>query len=188
MAGELSFKSREDWRRWLEENHQGSSGATLLIYKKNASKRGLSYIEALEEAIAFGWIDSVLHRLDDEKHTIKFTPRKNSSVWSKLNKDRAERLIKEGRMTPAGYAAVEEAKKRGLWDAAYTNKKKERMIPELKKELMKDKTAWKNFNEFANSYRNMYIGWVRDAKTKETKERRIREVVERSIIKKKPGI
>jgi uncharacterized protein YdeI (YjbR/CyaY-like superfamily) len=184
----LYFKDKGEWTSWLEKNHSSSNGVLLIFYKKHAGKKGVSYVEALEEAIRFGWIDSILRRIDDEKHSINFTPRKHSSVWSKKNKDTAERLIKENKMAPAGYAAIEEAKKRGLWDTAYTNKTKERMPTDLKKALMKNKLAWTNFCEYANTYRNMYVGWVKNAKTDETRMRRINEVVERSLLKKKPGI
>jgi len=91
-------------------------------------------------------------------------------------------------MTAAGLARIEEAKKSGLWDAAYTNKKKERMPPDLKAALQHKPGAWKNFQEYANSYRNMYIGWIKSAKMEETKKRRIKEVVERAQKKKKPGV
>jgi len=119
---------------------------------------------------------------------IKFTPRRIGSVWSKINREKAERLIRAGRMSAAGLARIEEAKKSGLWDAAYTNKKKDRMPPDLKAALVQDKTAWDNFRKFANSYRNMYIGWVKGAKTEETRKRRMKEVVARSLKNKKPGI
>jgi uncharacterized protein YdeI (YjbR/CyaY-like superfamily) len=184
----LYFRDKKQWSAWLEKNHSISSGVLLIFYKKHTGKKGISYVEALEEAIRFGWIDSTLRRIDDEKHSINFTPRKHSSVWSKKNKDTAERMIKEDRMAPAGYAAIEEAKKRGLWEAAYTNKTKERMPSDLKKALLRDNKAWSNFNEFANTYRNMYIGWVKNAKTEETRKKRINDVVNRSLIKKKPGI
>ena len=184
----LFFGGRGEWSRWLEENHLSSGGVLLLFYKRHVGKRGISYSEALEEALRFGWIDSVLRRIDGEKHSIKFTPRKKGSVWSKKNRDTAERLIKEDRMTSAGYAVIDEAKKRGLWDKAYTNKKRDRMQSDLKKALLENKVAWKNFNGFANSYRNMYVGWVVNAKREETRLRRIKEVVSRSFMNKKPGI
>ena len=97
-------------------------------------------------------------------------------------------MIKLGKMTEAGIEKIKIAKKQGLWDSAYTNLKKEKLPSDLKKALLEEKLAWKNFNNFANSYRNSYIGWVRDAKTDITRKRRIDMVVKRSILNKKPGI
>jgi len=97
-------------------------------------------------------------------------------------------MIDLGKMTQAGLEKIEEAKKHGLWDTAYTNKLRERIPLDLKKALLADNTAWDNFQHFANSYRNMYCGWVKSAKTNETRKRRIAQVVERSRNNKKPGV
>ena len=183
----LYFEDVKEWREWLRKNHAREKEAVLLHHRKGKGK-SISHAEATEEALCFGWIDSVLRKLDDESFCLRYTPRKKNSLWSKVNKDKAERLIKEGRMEKAGFAEIEKAKKNGLWQKAYTNKKKERMVPELKKELMKNKKAWENFCGFANSYRNMYLGWIKGAKTEETRKRRIAEVVKRSALGKKPGI
>ena len=129
-----------------------------------------------------------MRSIDEEKFILKYTPRKTKSVWSKLNKDKAEKLIKLGKMTDAGLVKIEEAKKNGLWYAAYTNKDREDIPEDLDKALLQNKEAWNNFHNFANSYWNMYIGWVNSAKTEETRRRRITEVVKRSSLNKKPGI
>ena len=110
------------------------------------------------------------------------------SVWPKLNKEKAEKLIKLGKMTDAGLIKIEEAKRNGFWDTAYTNKDRDKIPEDLNKALLQNKDAWNNFNNFANSYWNMYIGWVNSAKTEETRKRRIAEVVKRSALNKKPGI
>ena len=141
--------------------------------------------ESVEEAICFGWIDGKLKRLDAERFMLRFSPRRANSVWSKINKERAERLMKSGRMTAAGLVKIEEAKKSGFWDNAYTNKTKEAIPLDLKEALMKDKKAWGNFQNFANSYRNMYIGWVNNAKTTETRVKRIQKIVQQSLHNKK---
>jgi uncharacterized protein YdeI (YjbR/CyaY-like superfamily) len=141
--------------------------------------------EAVEEALCFGWIDGKLKRIDDEKHALRFSPRRGNSVWSKINRERAERLIASGRMTRAGLAKIQEAKRSGRWDSAYTSKIGERMPLDLKKALMEDRRAWDDFQGFANTYRNMYIGWVNDAKTDGTRRKRIRKVVEQSLQNKK---
>ena len=108
-----------------------------------------------------------------------------NSVWSKINKERAERLIKSGRITDAGLAKIEAAKKSGWWDKAYTNKIMDEIPADLEQALKKEKRAWENFQKFANSYRNMYVGWVNGAKTAETRQKRIRKVVEQATKNRK---
>ncbi|MFC2003938.1 YdeI family protein [Chloroflexota bacterium] len=192
MAMEISeallFSHSIQWREWLEQNHDREKGVWLIHYKKDSGKGSISYNDALEEALCFGWIDSIMRSIDEEKFVLKYTPRKTKSVWSKLNKDKAEKLIKLGKMTDAGLVKIEEAKKNGLWDAAYTNKDRDNIPEDLDKALLQNKDAWNNFHNFANSYWNMYIGWVNNAKTEETRKRRIAEVVKRSSLNKKPGI
>jgi uncharacterized protein YdeI (YjbR/CyaY-like superfamily) len=118
---------------------------------------------------------------------LRFSPRKAKSVWSKINKEKAELLIAQGKMTNAGLAKIKEAKKNGLWEAAYTNKKKDAIPDDLEVALSQNDSAWHNFHRFANSYRNMYIGWIISAKTEETRKKRIVEVVKRSALNIKPG-
>ena len=183
----LYFKNSDEWRTWLERNHGKEHEIWLIHYKKHSGKTGISYYEALDEALCFGWIDSRMKSIDDERFILRYSPRKAKSVWSKLNKERAERLIETGRMTGAGLASIEEAKRSGSWDNAYTGRKKERMPADLKKALMEDENAWNNFTNFANSYRNNYIGWINGAKTEKTRDRRVAEVVKRAILNKKPG-
>jgi uncharacterized protein YdeI (YjbR/CyaY-like superfamily) len=116
---------------------------------------------------------------------LRFSPRKPNSVWSKINKERAEQLIASGQMSSAGLATVKEAKKNGAWDKAYTNITLDAMPTDLKDALLKEPAAWDNFYQFANSYRNMYVGWVNQAKTAGTREKRIRVVVEQSLKNRK---
>ncbi len=184
----LHFNNSQEWRRWLENNHDTQQEVWLEHYKKNSKKTSINLSDAVQEAICFGWIDSKLVRIDEEKFILKYTPRKKNSVWSKINKERAEKLIESGRMTEAGLSEIEEAKKHGFWASAYTNKKRDRVPSDLKKALMEDRNAWLNFQRFANSYRNMYVGWVSGAKTEETRRKRIAEVIKRSALNKKPGI
>ncbi|MBM3155996.1 MAG: hypothetical protein FJ004_01765 [Chloroflexi bacterium] len=188
LSKALYFKNRDEWRVWLENNHDKEKEAWLVHYKKHSGKTGVSYIEAVEEALCFGWIDSKGKRIDEERFILKYSPRKSKSVWSQNNKEKAEKLIASGRMTDAGLAKIEEAKKSGAWENAYTDRKKQRMPSDLKKALLEDKAVWNNFKSFANSYRNMYIGWVNSTKTEETRKRRIGEVVKRSLLNKKPGV
>jgi uncharacterized protein YdeI (YjbR/CyaY-like superfamily) len=188
LASAKLFKDRNEWRRWLEKNHSIEDGLWLIHYKKKSKKISVSHSNAVEEALCFGWIDSKLKSIDGERYILRYTPRKGKSVWSKINKDAAEKMIELGKMTEAGFEKIKLAKKQGLWDSAYTNLKKERLPSDLKQALLLNKEAWKNFNNFAHSYRNMYIGWVKDAKTDETRKKRINDVVKRSSLNKKPGV
>lgn len=174
------FKNRAEWRKWLRRNHDKSSEIWILTYKKHTGKQCASYEDALEEAICYGWIDSRMRRIDDERHTWRFAPRKPNSIWSMSNRKRAERLIREGRMADPGMAKVDAAKQSGEWDRAYAPSKPPRMPTDLKNALMKDDLAWKNFQAFAKSYRTTYIYWVSAAKREETRRNRIREVVRRA--------
>ena len=184
----LLFKNKDEWRSWLEKNHIIANEVWLIHYKKSLNKNNLNHFDAVEEAICFGWIDSKLKKIDEERFILRYSPRKPRSVWSKINKETAKNMISLGKMMPAGFNTIEEAKKHGFWDTAYTNLVKERLPSDLKKALIMDQTAWNNFQHFANSYRNTYIGWVNNAKTEETRKRRISEVVKRSLHNKKPGI
>ena len=184
----LFFKNRNEWRSWLEKNHNISNEVWLIHFKKSLGKKSLNHFDAVEEALCFGWIDSKLKKIDEEKFILKYSPRKSKSIWSKINKINAEKMISLGKMTQAGFDKIEEAKKQGFWDAAYTNLVKERLPSDLKKALIINKKAWYNFQKFANSYRNMYIGWVKNAKTEKTRKKRISEVVKNSLENKKTGI
>jgi len=184
----LYVKERNEWRKWLEENYNSENEIWLIYYKKHSDKPRIPYDDAVEEALCFGWIDSLFKTIDEEKYMQKYTPRKKNSVWSEYNVKRCEKMIKEGKMTDAGLALIEEAKKNGKWDQAYSTKKIFEMPQDLEIALKKDKTAWANFNNFAASYRNNYIHWVNSAKRKETKNNRIEEVVKRSALNQKPGM
>jgi len=184
----LDFKNIQEWHRWLEKNHDKQAEAWLIIYKKRSKQTGLRYYEALEEALCFGWIDGKMKSIDRERFTLRFSTRKAKSVWSKINKDQAEQLIAQGRMASAGLAKIQEAKRNGAWDAAYTNKTRDEIPTDLKKALKENPIAWNNFNDLANSYQNMYVGWVVGAKTEETRKKRIVEVLRRSALNKKPGM
>ena len=188
LSKALDFKDGQEWRQWLQLNHDVENDALLLIYKKRSTKAGISYDKALEEALCFGWIDGKMRSVDNDKFVLRFSPRKAKSVWSKINKEKAELLISQGKMTEVGLAKIEEAKKNGLWEEAYTNRKRDVIPTDLENALSENRIAWVNFHNFANSYRNMYIGWVNNAKTDDTRKRRITEVVRRSTLNKKPGI
>jgi len=138
----------------------------------------MEYGKAVEEALCFGWIDSIIKKIDDEKYARKFTPRKDNSKWSELNKRRVEKLIKDNRMTKSGLAKIEFARQSGQW-----NKPDRPAIPfdipkDFKTALDKNKKARENFNQLAPSYQKQFIGWIAIAKRKETKEKRIKEAID----------
>jgi uncharacterized protein YdeI (YjbR/CyaY-like superfamily) len=183
------FDSIAEWRSWLSENHTDEEAIWIIIQKKASKKPGIKYEEAVLEAVAHGWIDSKMKRLNDDEFMQRFTPRRSNSFWSWTNRERAEYLIAEGRMTPAGLKTVEEAKENGRWDRAYSSSRGAPDIPEdLIEALDKNKTAYENFESFPPYARFMYIHWINEAKRHDTRERRINTVVDRSEKNLKPGI
>jgi uncharacterized protein YdeI (YjbR/CyaY-like superfamily) len=185
---ELIFETRTDWRQWLAENHDKTEGIWMVYYKKHTKKMCVSYNDAVEEALCYGWIDSIVKTVDSEKYKQKYTPRRKNSVWSKVNKSRVEKMIKAGMMTPFGLTKIEEAKQNGQWDKAYGARKMPKIPSEFKKALEKDIEAYTNFMNFAKSYQSSYLHWYLNAKRPETKEKRLKEIIQRSRENKKPGM
>ncbi|MCU0914432.1 MAG: YdeI/OmpD-associated family protein [Planctomycetes bacterium] len=171
------FDSRDHWRAWLMEHHATVPEMWLVFYKKHTGKSGLTYVEAVEEALCFGWIDGILKRIDDEKHTVRFTPRRKNSIWSESNKKRVARLIEENRMTEAGLVKVREAQANGQWDKAVVREDPTLVPPELTTALAQNAPARQNFETLAPSYRKQFIYWVGMAKQDETRRRRVAEAV-----------
>lgn len=186
-SGMLEFRDRAGWRRWLEENHSAEDEAWVIIFKKGSKEEGLRYGEAVDEAVCFGWIDGGMRSLDGERFRLRFSPRRRGSVWSLLNRERAERLIGAGLMAEAGLRAVEEAKGSGMWDAAYTSRVEPEVPEDLSEALKENAEAWRNFEAFSNSAKLMYVRWVEGAKREGTRARRISEVVRRAALNIKPG-
>jgi uncharacterized protein YdeI (YjbR/CyaY-like superfamily) len=172
------MRSREQWRAWLAENHAAEAEAWLVICKKHAGVPGVTYIEALEEALCFGWIDGLLKRLDDEQHLIRFSPRRRNSIWSEQNKKRVHGLMRAGRMTKAGLAKIREAKANGQWDKAAQREDITLVPAELTAALARNEQARLNFDKLASSYRKQFIYWIGVAKREETRNRRVAEAVE----------
>jgi len=174
---QLYVTDREQWRNWLSLNHVAEAGIWLVFYKKTTSKPTISYEAAVEEAICFGWIDSIIKKIDAERYARKFTPRSEKSIWSALNKKRANKMIKQGRMAEVGLAKIKAAKKTGLWDKDPRPQISLDIPPEFAKALARNKKAKENFDNLASSYRKYYIGWITVAKRPETKQRRIAESI-----------
>ena len=169
--------SREEWRVWLKEHHTSSPGIWLAVGKKGNQVTSLDYESAVEEALCFGWIDSTVNRLDADRFKQLFTPRKRGSTWSRSNKARVERLIAEGRMTPAGLAPIEAARRDGSWDLL--EDVENLVIPEeLARSLAADPKAERGFAAIPESQRKMALYWVSSAKRPETRAKRIGEIVQ----------
>jgi uncharacterized protein YdeI (YjbR/CyaY-like superfamily) len=167
---------RQEWRDWLAKNYDRSPGIWFVYYKKSANKLRVSYDEAVEEALCFGWIDSLPRKIDDERSSLLFTPRKPKSVWSKLNKTRIEKLIENNLMTEIGLAKIEKAKLDGSWDALNASDNLE-IGEDLQKAFDANKTAETNFQGFTDGVKKAILQWLNSAKREETRAARIEKLV-----------
>ena len=168
--------TRDDWRRWLQTNHDSSPGIWFVFFKKHTGKPRVTYDESVEEALCFGWIDSLGRKFDAERSKLLFTPRKPKSVWSKPNKERVAAMIAADRMTPPGLVKIEAAKKDGSWDSLKSSDNLE--IPvDLLKAFAKNDKALKNFEGFTASARKMILYWLGTAKRDETRKARLAKIV-----------
>jgi len=177
---------RARWRKWLEKNHGQASSVWLVLVKKGAKRKGITYVEAVEEALCFGWIDSRPNVLDEERFKIHMSPRKPNSVWARSNKERVRKLIEQGLMTPAGMERVEAAKRNGSW-GIIEEVDSLKAPEELEKALLAHPPAKANFESFIPSYRKQAIYWVLSAKRLETKARRAEEIARAATRNEKVG-
>jgi uncharacterized protein YdeI (YjbR/CyaY-like superfamily) len=182
-----SFKNRDAWRVWLVKNHARENELWLVLYKKNSNKSTVTYDEAVEEALCFGWIDGLTKGIDAEKYAVRFSPRKSGSIWSESNKRRVAKMIAQGRMTEIGLAKVIEAKSNGEWDKATMREDTSYIPPELKRALASDKRAKVYFEGLAPSHKRQYIYWIADAKLDATRQKRVRETINLLRAKRKLG-
>ena len=172
----IHAKTRAQWRRWLEKNHKSEKAVWLIIYHKSSEVKSVYYAEAVEEALCFGWIDSVKHKRNDESAYQFFAKRKPKSMWSELNRTRVEKMIEQKKMTAAGQEMIDLAKRTGTWEALVQIDKM--TIPkDLQKKFDKNKTAFKNFQKFSPSSRKIILLWIMNAKRPETRKKRIEEAV-----------
>lgn len=187
VSKSIYVTNRDDWREWLKKNHASEKGIWLIYYKKHTGKSRIAYGDAVEEALCFGWIDSTIKRIDDEKYAQKFTPRKGKSRWSALNKRRVRKMMREGRMTEAGLAKVKGV---DLSDKREVKPSKRRLSipPDVREALAENKKVWDNFSNLAFSYKRQYIGWITSAKKDETKKRRLKEAIGLLAQNKKLGM
>lgn len=177
-------KDRSDWRRWLEKNHATSPGVWLIYYKQTTGQPHVAYSDAVEEALCFGWVDSKPNVLDDERYMQLFSPRNPKSPWSRLNKQRVEKLIEQGLMTQAGLKLIEAAKQNGAW-TVYDTIEDLTMPEDLEKALAANPTAHDNFQAFSNSSKKNILWWIQSAKQPATRSKRIEETVALAAINKK---
>lgn len=173
----VEARDREKWRAWLERSHARSPGVWLVFYKKASGRPTVLYDEAVEEALCFGWIDSLRKAIDGERFEQLFTPRKSKSRWSKPNKERVARMIAAGRMTEVGMGKIREAKKNGSWTC---REAPDSLVvpPDLRKALSADKRARHGFERMPSGRKRQLLGWIHDAKRPETRQRRIAQVVD----------
>lgn len=145
------------WRAWLEENHETAAGAWLKLAKKGAGKRTVDHSQALEEALCFGWIDGQARRYDEDYYVIRFTPRRRRSVWSQINREKALRLIEEGRMAPAGLAQVDAAQADGRWENAYEPPSRATVPEDFQRALAANPKAREFFDSLTGSTRYAFL-------------------------------
>jgi uncharacterized protein YdeI (YjbR/CyaY-like superfamily) len=187
LSRTLYVTSRDEWRAWLSKHHESETEIWLIYYKKHSGQPRIPYDDAVEEALCFGWIDSIVKRIDDDKYAQKFTPRRDSTNWSALNRRRVHKLIREGRMTEAGLAKIEPGV---LSEEPQAQPSKGDLeVPQfIEQALMASPTAWNYFQGLAPSHRRNYLRWILDAKREETRERRLREAVSLLEQKQKLGL
>ena len=173
------FKSQSEFRRWLEKNHAQETELLVGFYKKGSGKASLTYPEALDEALCFGWIDGVRRSLGDDGYTIRFTPRKAKSIWSNVNVRHVERLKKLGRMAPAGLEAyaLRDPKKTGIY--AFETRPRE-LAPAYEKKFRSNKKAWEFFEKQPPGFKRLMIFRVMEGKQEETRQRRLAQLIEAS--------
>ena len=173
----MVFSDSAQWEKWLEKNGEISDGIWLRLGNKNSDLKIVSYVEAVDVALCFGWIDSLVHKYDASSHIQKFTPRRKRSIWSKINRGKIERLISEGKMRPAGLAQVAAAKADGRWAAAYDAPSTSTIPDQFMVELAKNKKAKEFFATLSKS--NLYgIAWrLQTAKKPETRINRTKVII-----------
>jgi uncharacterized protein YdeI (YjbR/CyaY-like superfamily) len=182
----LDVRTRARWRAWLERHHASAAEIWLVFHKQHTRKASLDYEAAVEEALCFGWIDSLVRRLDADRYARKFTPRKPDSRWSDLNRRRYASLEQRGLLMDAGRANSPLGKR------AYTLRQRRALdapVPRYIERAFKNKPAvWRSFERLAPSYRRAYVGWIDAAKREETRLRRLREAVARLAKGQKLGL
>lgn len=174
---ELYFPKRSQWREWLLRNHATTPhGVDLIFYRVNSKQPSMKWTEAVQEALCFGWIDSTVKKIDNDKRRQYFCPRKCKSSWSKVNKQHIEELERDGLLHESGRVKIEEAKLDGSW--SNLDDVEEGIVPDdLRAAFEQHPEALKNFKAFAKSYRKSYLRWLNGAKREATRQKRIEEIL-----------
>jgi len=171
-------KNRVEWRRWLAEHHKSANEIWLIYYKKASGKPRVPYNDAVDEALCYGWIDSLLKPIDEHKYAQRYSPRKKTSKVSDMNRERVRRLVKSGRMTKAGLSAIE-----------HTDKKAPKLPADILERLKEDAAVWRNFQRFPASYKRIRIGWIDAARERrEVFEQRLRYFLKMTAQNKRFGM
>jgi len=172
------FSDRQGWRDWLSRNHdRQADGVWLVYYKQHSNKPSIDYDHSVEEALCFGWVDSLIRKLDEDRYARKFTPRKPDSQWSESNRKRVAKLIDQGLMTQAGMSLVEAAKTSGAWDADPRSGVSDNLSPEFARALENSHAARMFFDSLTSAQRRHYVLWVNQAKREATTLKRIKESI-----------
>ena len=173
------FKSQSEFRKWLETNHAKESELLIGFYKKGSGKASITYPEAVDEALCFGWIDGVRRRINDDAYVQRFSPRRAKSIWSNVNVRHVERLKKEGRMAPAGLKAYElkDPKRTGIY--SFENRPRD-LSPAYAKLFRSNKKAWEFFEKQPPGYKRLMIYRIMEGKQEETRQRRLAQLIESS--------
>ncbi len=176
----LAFASQVEWRAWLEAHHATQAEAWLLIRRNKRSGQFISLGEAVEEALCFGWIHGALQPVDNKTYALRFSPRTPHSIWSVNNQRRVGKLIQQGRMAPPGLQKILEAKASGEWDAAVLREDVS-SIPDDLVQALEENDAWLAFDLWPDSLKKQYLYWLETAKRIETRENRIKAIVEKAL-------
>ena len=174
----LYVTTRAEWRRWLRANHKTAREIWLIYYKKASGKPRIPYNDAVDEALCYGWIDGILKPIDEKKYAQRFSPRRKTSKLSDMNRERVRRMIKAGRMTKAGLAAIE-----------HTGKGRTTLPTDILERLKADPTTWRNFQKFPASYKRIRVGWIDAARLRrEVFEQRLRYFLKMTAQNKRFGM
>jgi uncharacterized protein YdeI (YjbR/CyaY-like superfamily) len=172
----LYFKNAQEWREWLHENHAASLGVYLIFYRVTSKFESMRWEEAVQVALCYGWIDSTVRKVDDERRKQAFGPRKDKSVWSKVNKNYVEKLIANNLMHESGLKKIAIAKQNGSWESL--DHVENLTIPnDLQLAFDNNPTAFNNYQNFSFHYRKSYLYWLNQAKRAETRSTRIAEII-----------
>ena len=184
----IKAASRAEWRAWLMENHASEAEVWLIYYKKHTQKASVTYIESVQEALCFGWIDGTKKSIDGETYTHRFTPRRSASKWSITNIRLAKDLIEKGKMAAAGLKAFEQRQEYDVEALEAQRACAETLTAETENQLKTHRQAWDNFNQLSPGYRRQYVMWLQTAKRPETKQKRLKQAIVRLAQNKHLGM